>query len=173
MARSARSSVGPRPLIVARSSRARPAAKSRQATHNPSPLSPLLPPAALIAARDSLCANSMALGGRAGNYSCKRGGVANRLVQTHDICVLSKLILTKTNSPHSRNFSSLVYHLDSDLQKIMTAMFISVQCNLCKCQANVHDFDFQVHNRANAHRENQSVQILPVFAKPYEIFVAE
>ena len=40
-------------------------------------------PAALIAARDSLCANSMALGGRAGNDSCKRGGVASRLVQIH------------------------------------------------------------------------------------------
>ena len=42
-------------------------------------------PAALIVASDSLCANSMALGGHAGNDSCKRGGVANRLVQTHDI----------------------------------------------------------------------------------------
>ena len=35
--------------------------------------------AALIAARDSLCANSMALGGRAGDNSCKPGDVIGRL----------------------------------------------------------------------------------------------
>ena len=37
-------------------------------------------PAALIVARDSLCANSMALGGRAGNDSCKWDGVAGCLM---------------------------------------------------------------------------------------------
>ena len=37
-------------------------------------------PAALIAAHDSLCANSMALGGRAGDDSCKQGRAAGRLV---------------------------------------------------------------------------------------------
>ena len=36
--------------------------------------------AALIVACDSLCVNSMALGGRAGNDSSKQGGVAGRLV---------------------------------------------------------------------------------------------
>ena len=67
-------------------------------------------PAARIAVRDSLCANSMALGGRAVDDSCQSGEGLKSLFCVDSRCfLLSRPAHIEANSPHSCSVSNTVY----------------------------------------------------------------